>query len=106
MPPPRKTAAGSTPVEAITHADNRINLPTADAEEFVDARGRSAPVPVLYPRDPTLDPQLVWKGKDEQDGKRTCWLTLRRSTSRRRSTRASSLRTCARPPRSPRTSPS
>ncbi len=21
-----------------------------------------------YPRDPTLDPQLVWKGKDEQDG--------------------------------------
>ena len=23
--------------------------------------------PVLYPRDPSLDPQLVWKGKDEQD---------------------------------------
>jgi len=22
---------------------------------------------VRYPRDPTLDPQLVWKGKDEQD---------------------------------------
>jgi adenine-specific DNA-methyltransferase len=22
---------------------------------------------VLYPRDPSLDPQLVWKGKDEQD---------------------------------------
>ncbi len=21
-----------------------------------------------YPRDPSLDPQLVWKGKDEQDG--------------------------------------
>src|SRR5207247_5834456 len=25
------------------------------------------PTSVLYPRDPSLDPQLVWKGKDEQD---------------------------------------
>ena len=25
---------------------------------------------MLYPRDPTLDPQLVWKGKDEQDARR------------------------------------
>src|SRR3954471_11993029 len=25
------------------------------------------PKAALYPRDPTLDPQLVWKGKDEQD---------------------------------------
>jgi adenine-specific DNA-methyltransferase len=25
------------------------------------------PAIVRYPRDPTLDPQLVWKGKDEQD---------------------------------------
>ena len=23
---------------------------------------------MLYSRDPSLDPQLVWKGKDEQDG--------------------------------------
>jgi hypothetical protein len=22
---------------------------------------------MLYPRDPSLDPQLVWRGKDEQD---------------------------------------
>lgn len=26
-----------------------------------------APKTILYPRDPSLDPQLVWKGKDEQD---------------------------------------
>ena len=25
---------------------------------------------MLYPRDPSLDPQLVWKGKDEQDASR------------------------------------
>jgi hypothetical protein len=27
----------------------------------------TAPATVRYPRDPTLDPQLVWKGKAEQD---------------------------------------
>src|SRR5690606_20243814 len=26
-----------------------------------------APRTMLYPRDPSLDPQLVWRGKDEQD---------------------------------------
>jgi adenine-specific DNA-methyltransferase len=55
-----------TPVEAITHGDKRVNIPTADAQEWLDADSRSA-IPLLYPRDPTLDPQLVWKGKDAQD---------------------------------------
>lgn len=58
--------AGTTPVEAITHGDKRVNIPTADAQEWLEAKSR-APVSLLYPRDPTLDPQLVWKGKDAQD---------------------------------------
>jgi adenine-specific DNA-methyltransferase len=58
--------AGTTPVEAITHGDKRVNIPTADAQEWLDPSSR-APIPLLYPRDPTLDPQLVWKGKDAQD---------------------------------------
>ncbi len=37
--------------------------PTRD---FV-ADDEQAPKRMLYPRDPSLDPQLVWKGKDEQD---------------------------------------
>lgn len=57
---------GPTPVDAITHDDKRVNIPTADAQDFVDETMR-APIPLRYPRDPTLDPQLVWKGKDEQD---------------------------------------
>lgn len=66
--PPRKTKSASpTPVDAITHNDKRANLPTADAEDFV-APEIAQPIPVRYPRDPTLDPQLVWKGKDELDG--------------------------------------
>lgn len=66
--PKRKTKSrGPKPVEAITHTDKRANLPTADAQDFV-APETEAPMPLRYPRDPTLDPQLVWKGKDELDG--------------------------------------
>src|SRR3954453_7570111 len=64
MPPKKPT--GPIPVDAITHADKRANLPTADAHEFV-APEVEQPRPVRYERDPTLDPQLVWKGKDELD---------------------------------------
>ena len=31
------------------------------------AEDEAAPKAILYPRDSSLDPQLVWKGKDEQD---------------------------------------
>ena len=63
---PSKKKTGPTPVEAITHDDKRANLPTADAHEFVDPE-MEEPKKLLYPRDPSLDPQLVWTGKDTQD---------------------------------------
>jgi adenine-specific DNA-methyltransferase len=63
----KKKATGPTPVDAIVHGDKRANLPTADAQDFI-APDLEQPLPVRYPRDPTLDPQLVWKGKDELDG--------------------------------------
>src|ERR1700754_3468778 len=59
--------SGPIPVEAITHADKRANIPTADGQEWVTPEIEQ-PIPVRYPRDTTLDPQLVWKGKDELDG--------------------------------------
>ncbi len=62
-----KKATGPTPVDAITHADKRANLPTADAQDFVSPE-LDQPTPVRYPRDPSLDPQLVWRGKDALDG--------------------------------------
>jgi adenine-specific DNA-methyltransferase len=62
-----KKATGPTPVDAITHTDKRANLPTADAQDFVPPE-LDQPTPVRYPRDPSLDPQLVWKGKDLLDG--------------------------------------
>jgi adenine-specific DNA-methyltransferase len=57
---------GPTPVETIRHKDARVNIPTEELRDFM-ADDEKAPKHVLYPRDPSLDPQLVWKGKDEQD---------------------------------------
>jgi adenine-specific DNA-methyltransferase len=56
-----------TVVRATTHpSESRPNIPTAELESFARAEEKR-PATVRYPRDPTLDPQLVWKGKDEQD---------------------------------------
>jgi len=57
-----------TNVESIKHKDKRKNIPTEELRDFV-AADENTPKTMLYPRDPSLDPQLVWKGKDEQDQK-------------------------------------
>ena len=59
----KKTA---TQVESLRHKDKRANIPTEELRDFV-ADDERAPKTMLYPRDPSLDPQLRWKGKDEQD---------------------------------------
>ena len=53
-------------IESLKHKDKRKNIPTEELRDFV-AADENAPKSILYPRDPSLDPQLVWKGKDEQD---------------------------------------
>ena len=62
---PKKDPA-KTPIEALRHQDRRTNIPTHELAGFV-AEDEKSPKAVLYPRDPSLDPQLVWKGKDAQD---------------------------------------
>src|SRR4051812_28885793 len=57
---------GPTQVEAVKHKDRRPNIPTREQGAMV-ADDEAAPKTLLHPRDPSLDPQLVWKGKDEQD---------------------------------------
>ena len=55
------------PIRQTTHpGDTRPNIPTAELESFARPEEKR-PAIVRYPRDPSLDPQLVWKGKDEQD---------------------------------------
>lgn len=58
----------TTPIEAVVHKDRRTNIPTEELRGFV-VEDENKPKTILYPRDPSLDPQLVWKGKDEQDSK-------------------------------------
>ena len=55
-------------VEALTHGeDARRNIPTAELESVMSESDKS-PVRVAYERrNRDLDPQLVWRGKDEQD---------------------------------------
>lgn len=72
MPPRKKSSRTSklttTPVEANRHKDKRTNIPTEELHDWVSDDEKN-PKTILYPRDPSLDPQLVWKGKDEQDRK-------------------------------------
>ncbi|MCL4205012.1 MAG: site-specific DNA-methyltransferase [Pirellulaceae bacterium] len=55
-------------VETLTHdADKRKNIPTAEYQSVVKEEQQS-PIRVAYERrNRDLDPQLVWRGKDEQD---------------------------------------
>jgi len=54
-------------VDAITHDDaKRRNIPTAEYQSVLDDAQKN-PRQVRYPRNTDLDPQLVWRGKDEQD---------------------------------------
>ncbi|WP_433351580.1 site-specific DNA-methyltransferase [Microtetraspora malaysiensis] len=63
--PPKKTS-GPTVVESFTHEDKRTNIPTADSHDLLDENAAGV-AKLRYPRNPELDPQLVWKGKDAQD---------------------------------------
>ncbi|QYY37128.1 site-specific DNA-methyltransferase [Ruficoccus sp. ZRK36] len=67
---PRKKASKTVTkkqVEALTHEDaSRKNIPTAEYESVMEA-AQAAPKELRYPRNTDLDPQLVWRGKDEQD---------------------------------------
>ncbi|MEX1164394.1 MAG: site-specific DNA-methyltransferase, partial [Nitriliruptor sp.] len=58
--------SGPTPVSAITHDQQRANIPTGELAEFV-ADDERTPAWLNYPRDASASPQLVWMGKDDQD---------------------------------------
>jgi len=63
---PKKRTRSAVEVSSVKHKDKRANIPTEELRDFV-AEDEEHPKSMLYPRDPSLDPQLVWKGKDEQD---------------------------------------
>jgi adenine-specific DNA-methyltransferase len=65
----KKSASTNTgkSIEALTHKhDKRKNIPTAEYQAVMKPE-EQAPRLLRYPRNTDLDPQLVWRGKDEQD---------------------------------------
>jgi adenine-specific DNA-methyltransferase len=74
------TGTGGKTVESIKHDEaRRKNIPTAEYQSVLEKQ-KLAPVQVNYPRNgsaaladeksarnPDVDPQLVWRGKDRQD---------------------------------------
>ena len=79
-----KKPAGPTQVEAIVHGEKRSNIPTADAQDFV-GDDVQAVQQLRWPRDPSLDPQLVWKGKDADADELVADGTERRATAAEKS---------------------
>jgi adenine-specific DNA-methyltransferase len=63
-----KKKSSKKSVETLTHdGEKRKNIPTAEYQPIVPQE-QSTPVRVAYERrNRDLDPQLVWRGKDEQD---------------------------------------
>ena len=54
-------------IEIIKHeADKRKNIPTAEFQSILKNEEQKV-LELRYPRNTDLDPQLVWRGKDEQD---------------------------------------
>ena len=67
MPRKKKAQPDSTPINSIKHRDKRSNIPTEELKGFMGDEDL-VQKGMRYPRDSSLDPQLVWQGKDEQDG--------------------------------------
>jgi adenine-specific DNA-methyltransferase len=62
-----KNPAAQKSVEALKHDEaKRKNIPTAEFQSVLE-KEQQDPKKLHYPRNTDLDPQLVWRGKDEQD---------------------------------------
>jgi len=64
---PAKKKPAPKKVAAHTHSgEKRKNIPNQEHEAVLPAEDREVKT-LRYPRNPDLDPQLVWRGKDRQD---------------------------------------
>ena len=65
--PAKKKPATYKAVATLNHDEaKRKNIPTAEHQSVLE-QDQKTPKTIRYPRNTDLDPQLVWRGKDEQD---------------------------------------
>jgi adenine-specific DNA-methyltransferase len=63
----KKASSSPKTVATVNHPDaKRKNIPSAEQQSVIQQE-HSQPKTLRYPRNTDLDPQLVWRGKDEQD---------------------------------------
>jgi adenine-specific DNA-methyltransferase len=66
--PPKRNRATASSVENYVHdGATRLNIPTAENQSLMPDDEKALKV-LRYPRNPDLDPQFVWHGKDAEDG--------------------------------------
>lgn len=67
MPKSRKVTAPTeaAPVKSYKHRATRVHIPTQEESITLSPREKR-PVKKTYAYDPSLDPQLIWSGKQEQ----------------------------------------
>ena len=54
-------------VETLVHDEaKRKNIPTAEHQSVIKQEDKKS-IRIKYPRNTDLDPQIIWRGKDEQD---------------------------------------
>ena len=62
-----KKSSSTKSVVTLKHDEaKRRNIPTAEHQSIIE-KAEESPKAIKYPRNTDLDPQLVWRGKDEQD---------------------------------------
>lgn len=66
MARPKKSSTDKVVTHFAHDTDKRKNIPSAEMEGLV-REPADAVKELRYPRNPDLDPQLVWRGKDQQD---------------------------------------
>ncbi|MCW5875639.1 MAG: site-specific DNA-methyltransferase [Anaerolineales bacterium] len=64
-PAKKKPVTTAAPVSSYKHETKRVRIPTQEESEKLPPRQKQ-PVKKKYAYDPSLDPQLVWAGKEEQ----------------------------------------
>lgn len=61
------TTTSRKTIATLRHQEaKRKNIPTAELQSVFKAE-QQQPIELLYPRNTDLDPQLVWRGKDQQN---------------------------------------
>lgn len=65
--PAKKSTPAPKSVEVLKHLDEKRRLIPSAEQQSIMHKEHELLRQIKYPRNTDLDPQIVWRGKDEQD---------------------------------------